>query len=344
MDAAFLTDLPGGRWREHRFESDALKGNALGDPHVRPLYVWTPPSYDGGAARYPVVYELQGFTGIAAGWFNVRTWERSWPAEIDVLCPEAIVVLLDAFTSIGGSQFVDSPAIGDYHTYLCDEVVPWVDLEYRTSGVRAIQGKSSGGYGAMVTPMLRPGLFHGVATHAGDALFDISYRRSFVEAARSLRDHYDGSFEGFIEDFRSRSGRELVMKKTDHALIEIWAMAAAYSAGEIPFETETGTVREDVFARWLAWDPVRMAAEERYAEGLRGLRAIWIDAGMSDEFFLDIGAHAFRRAVAAAGVDADRVQFELHEGGHFNTSWRYPLALAWLVERLNAPAPGAPSA
>ncbi len=324
-----------GRWQELSFESEALRGNPLGDPFVRPVYVWTPPSYDDGERRYPSVYELQGFTGMAPGWFNIRPFEQSFPEVVDALTPEAVVVLVDAFTAVGGSQFLDSPATGRYHTYFCDELVPWIDAQFRTLAAaehRGVQGKSSGGYGAMVNAMLRPDLFGGFATHAGDALFDSSYRRDFVEAARALRENYDGSYERFWEDFRS--GRPVFSKKTDMLLVEMWGMSAAYSGGELPFDLETGEVREEVWQRWLAWDPVLMARESRYAEALRGMRAIWIDAGKSDEFFLDLGAVEFRRAVAAAGVPDDVVRFELHEGSHFGTSWRYPLALSYLAERL----------
>jgi len=251
-----------GGWQAHSFESSALEGNPLGDPATRPLYVWTPQ----GDGPYPTVYVLQGFTGTAPAWFNVRAWESSFPQVVDELAPGAIVVLVDAFTAIGGSQFLDSTAIGDYHTYLCDEIVPWVEARLPSNGSRAVAGKSSGGFGAMVTAMLRPDLFAGFATHAGDALFEISYRREFVEAARALRDDYDGSFERFLTDFRSRRP---LSKKTDHVLINTWAMSAAYSAGELPFDVETAEVKEDVFARWLDWDPVRMAVTRRVLSRLR---------------------------------------------------------------------------
>jgi hypothetical protein len=324
-----------GRWQELSFESEALRTNPLGDPHLRPLYVWTPASYDAGEARYPSIYVLQGFTGMGPSWFNVRPFEQSFPEVVDSLGPEAIVVLVDAFTAIGGSQFLDSPAIGNYHTYFCDELVPWIDTQFRTlaeAAHRGVHGKSSGGYGAMVSAMLRPDLFGGFATHAGDSIFDSTYRREFVEAARALRDHYDGSYDRFWEDFRT--GRPPFSKKTDHILLNVWAMSAAYSGGELPFDPETGEVIDEVWQRWLAWDPVVMAREPAYAEALRGMRAIWIDAGRSDEFWLDLGASAFRREIEAAGVADDVVHFELHEGGHFGTSWRYPLSLAFLVERL----------
>jgi hypothetical protein len=83
-----------------------------------------------------------------------------------------------------------------------------------------------------------------------------------------------------------------------------------------------------------------MAAKPQYAEALRSLRAIWIDAGNRDEYYLDLGAAAFRRAVAAAGVPDDRVYFELFEAGHGAIEYRYPLALAWLSKRLVATAQG----
>jgi S-formylglutathione hydrolase FrmB len=316
-----------GRWRELSFESDALKGNPLGDPHERPVYVWTPD----GEGAWPVVFVLQGFTGTAPQWFNVRPWQRSIPEQIEERAPGAVVVLVDAFTSIGGSQFLDSPAIGNYHTYLCDDLVPWIDSQLPTSGVRALHGHSSGGYGAMVNAMLRPDLFAGFATHAGDALFENSYQREFAEVVRALRDSYSGSYKRFWEDFRSRTA---LAKKTDHNLINTYAMAAAYSGGELPFDVETGELRDEVWARWLEWDPVRMARLPRYGEALRGMRAIWIGAGKHDEFHLDLAATAFHREVMATGVNHAVVHYELHDGGHFDSAWTVLASFEWLVERL----------
>jgi S-formylglutathione hydrolase FrmB len=327
VDAARLT----GRWQELSFESQALQGNPLGDPATRPVYVWTPPSYDEGDRRYPCVFILQGFTGTAPAWFNIRPFQRSIPEQIDAAAPEGIVVLVDAFTAIGGSQYIDSPAIGNYHTYLCDDLVPWIDSTFRTDA-HALHGHSSGGYGAMVNAMLRPDLFAGFATHAGDALFEDGYQHEFAEVARALRDSYDGSYDRFWEDFRS--GRQPLSKKTDHVLLNAWAMAAAYSGGELPFDVETAELRDDVWAQWLAWDPVRMAREPRYAEALRAMRVIWIGAGRSDEFHLDLGAAAFHREVVAAGVDESVVHFQLHDGGHFDTAWTVLAALEHLVDRL----------
>ncbi|WP_379491610.1 hypothetical protein [Nonomuraea rubra] len=89
-----------------------------------------------------------------------------------------------------------------------------------------------------------------------------------------------------------------------------------------------------MWERWLARDPVVMAAEPRHAEALRSMRAIWVDAGDRDEYYLDFGAVAFHRALEAAGVPGERVHFELFEAGHGGIEYRYPLALAWLSHRL----------
>jgi S-formylglutathione hydrolase FrmB len=329
-----------GRWDRLSFESEALKGNPLGDPHIRPLYVYRPPAYeDGPDRRWPSVYVIQGLTGRAAMWFNVSAFEKNFAELVEELAPACVVVLVDAFTALGGSQFVDSPATGRYHTYLCDEIVPWVDANYRTLDARehrGIQGKSSGGYGAMITPMLRPDLFGGLATHAGDALFEVCYQPEFREAARALRDKYDGSYDRFWEDFRS--GRPPLAEKDDPVLLNTYCMAACYSANEdgtvdLPFELETGRLVPEVWERWLEWDPVRRVP--RHAQSLRELRAVWIDAGKSDEYFLDIGAVAFRNALAEIGQTD--VHFELFEGKHGHITYRYPLSLAYLAERL-APA------
>jgi hypothetical protein len=62
------------------------------------------------------------------------------------------------------------------------------------------------------------------------------------------------------------------------------------------------------------------------------LKAIYIDAGTRDEPYLDLGAEAFRGALAAVGVI--EVHFELFEAGHFGIEYRYPFGLQHLAQRL----------
>jgi len=330
-----------GRIDCHQLSSSALAGNVLGDPATRPLWVYVPPGYDVDQdRRYPCVYVLQGYTGQVTMWANRSAYRLPFTEAADELfagggAPPCIVVYVDAWTSYGGSQFVDSPGTGRYHSYLCDEVVPFVDSRYRTraeAAHRGIQGKSSGGFGAMITPMLRPDLFGGLATHAGDALYEYCYIPEFAKAVRALRD-YDGSIEKWWAEFQ---GRVAFTKEADETLLMILGVSACFSAEPdgtpvLPFEPRTGRLRDEVWERWLAWDPVRMVPD--HADALRGLRAIWIDGGKRDEWFLDLGAEAWRDALANVGVTD--VHFELFDGTHARIDYRYPISLAYLARRLS---------
>jgi hypothetical protein len=320
-------------------ESEALAGNPLGDPSRRPLYVYRPPGVEGQPGeQLPSVYVIQGFTGQLDAWLGRSVFEPTFIERLDAMfaageCPDAVIVLVDAWTSRGGSQFLNSTSTGPYQDYLCDEVVPFIDARYPTLAApehRGISGKSSGGYGAMVLSMLRPDVFGALASHAGDALFECCYQPDFPAVARQLRDDFDGSFDVFHErlaespnfDF-SRFGKPL----------ELYGYACAYSPdperpGEalLPFELETGRLNEPVWAQWLALDPVRMAPA--HAEALGGLRRIYLDAGRSDEWFLDLGAQAFAAELDKLGVDHT---LELFEGRHGGISYRYPGAVRELV-------------
>jgi hypothetical protein len=182
--------------------------------------------------------------------------------------------------------------------------------------------------------MLRPDLFGGFATHAGDALYEHCYIKEFATVARTLRDDYDGDYSKFWADFR---GRTPMSKPTDGVLVMIYGVAACFSADpdgtvRLPFEVATGRLVPEVWERWLAWDPVRMVP--RYADALRSQRAIWIDAGRSDDFYLDLGAEAFHRELTAIGITDHH--FELFDGTHAAIDHRYPIALAYLAQRLSS--------
>ena len=224
--------------------------------------------------------------------------------------------------------------------YLCDEVVPFVDDRYPTLGGRdhrGLAGKSSGGYGAMVVPMLRPDVFGALASHAGDALFECCYQRDFPEVTRKLRDDFDGSYEVFFE----RLAKEERFDWDRYGKpFEIYGYAVAYSPNPdrpgkalLPFDIATGRLVEDVWTRWLELDPVRMAPA--HADALRSMRRIYLDAGKSDEWFLDLGAQAFAAELDNLGVE---YTLDLFEGKHGGLTYRYPGAIRELVLALLPPS------
>jgi S-formylglutathione hydrolase FrmB len=322
-------------------ESEILAGNPLDDPIRRPLYVYVPPGAD-DAGEYASVYVIQGFTGQLDMWMNRMVFEPTVIERVDSLfaddsVPPAVVVFLDAWTSYGGSQFVNSSATGRYMDYLCEEIVPFVDEHYPTAPApqhRGLTGKSSGGYGAMVVPMLHPDVFGGLASHAGDALFEVCYLPEFRETARKLRDKFDGSFDVFWERLRAAEYVDFDLYGT---AMNDYAMAACYSPDEdnpgkviLPFEIDSGRLIESVWERWLSWDPVRMAPER--GDALASMKCIYLDAGRSDEFFLDLGAQAFSNELTAMDIDHTLVLFE---GTHGGLQYRYPHAISTLAAALS---------
>ena len=332
-----------GRMNEHTIDSTLLRDNPLGDPHERPLWVYTPPGYDEDHdRRYPVVYLLLGFGGTLPAWSNhPAPYRKPVPVLMDEVfakgeAPPMILAFVDAWTTYGGSQYVDSAGTGRYHSYLCDEVVPWVDAHYRTLPTRdhrGIAGKSSGGLGASITSMLRPDLFGAFASHSGDALSEAQYLPHFFWAARHLR-AYDADIFAWWQDFTSRVA---FTKEEDLRLLEILGVSACFSPDEdgtplLPFNPRTGALIPEIWARWLAWDPVRMAPD--HAEALRSLHAIWLDAGTRDEWFLDLGTQALHDALLAAGVAEEAIHLEFFDAGHHGIEYRHPLALTWLAHKL----------
>jgi enterochelin esterase-like enzyme len=331
-----------GSFDELAIESELLAANPLGDSARRPLYVYRSPGLTAGAtARGPAIYMLQGFAGQLDTWLARKSFEQTTIERIDALfaggeAGEAVVVFVDAWTSRGGSQFLNSSSTGRYMDYLCDEVVPFIDERYPTlpqAQHRGLVGGSSGGYGAMVVSMLRPDTFGALASIAGDALFECCYQRGFPAVARQLRDGFEGSYEVFF----SRLAEAERFEWSRFGLpLEMYGYACCYSPDParpghalLPFEVSTGRLVEDVWELWLERDPVRMAAN--HADALRGMRRIVLEAGNGDEYFLDLAAQAVAAELSELGVEHT---LELFEGAHGGMSWRYPGAIRELVVAL----------
>jgi hypothetical protein len=320
-------------------ESEFLADNPLDDPAVRPLYVYRPPGVEPDHPRpLPAIYVIQGYTGQLDMWARREPFEPTMFERLDAMfaaggCPDAIVAFVDAWTSYGGSQFLNSTATGRYQDYICDEVVAFVDERYPTAADRdrrGLTGKSSGGYGSMVVPMMRPDVFGALASHAGDSLFECCYLADFRQVARKLRDDFEGSYDVFFERLAEadRFDWDRLGKP-----IEVYGYAASYSPDPerpgkalLPFEIDTGRLIDDVWRQWLAVDPVRMAAE--HAEALRSMRRIYLDAGKGDEYYLDLGAQAFASELDKLGVEHS---LDLFDGKHGGLTYRYPGAIRELV-------------
>lgn len=331
-------------------ESRILADNALGDPHARSLYVYTPPSA-GEGERLPVVIMLPGFAGNHRSVLSYSPWKPNTLERLDAQiaageCPPAIVALPDCMTRWGGSQFVNSPAQGDYQRYLADEVVPFLDEHFPTIAAplgRTVVGRSSGGFGALRLAMDRPGLVGAVASHAGDVAFDVSMRPMLVSAAIGFeRAGGLAAFARSVTESDDHGGLRGPRGTNGFDALIVLAMAAAYSPNmeapfphvDLPIDVATGELVEEVWARWMAQDPLaRLERDTDAREAMRGLAMTYLDAGNRDEHGLHYGARLLRDAL----LDTDaKVIHEEFEAGHRGTSYRYERSLPALLGALAA--------
>ena len=314
-------------------ESEILKNNPLGDKYLRDVIVYLPPDYD-EAKSYPTVYCLSGFTGRGRMLLNDSAFAPNFAERMDKLIGEGkikpmIAVLPDCFTRYGGSQYLNSTATGDYEDYLSKEIVAFVDDNFRTikdSNSRAVMGKSSGGYGALIMAMRHADTFGLACSISGDAYFEHCYLPDIPKAFRAIK----GDPQKLVGKFWDEEAKK---GKDDFSGLNIIGMSACYSPNgadfDLPFDLQTGEIREDVWHRWLAHDPVRLV--EKSVENLKSLKFLMIDAGTRDEFFLDVGANILCERLKKHGIPHLREQFD---DGHFNISYRYNRVLELISQHI----------
>lgn len=319
-------------------KSRILAGAKFAEPLDRELLVYVPPSYDADKDRLPVVTMLPAFGASHRSALGYSPWKPNTFERLEALilageCPPAILVVPDVMTRWGGGQFVDSATSGRWQSFLAEELIPFVDNNFRTipeASGRGVVGRSSGGFGALRLAMDRPGLVSAVASHAGDASFEISMRPMLTGAAVAFR-------EG-IEAFAKRIDARGPKTPFDFDGLSVLACSAAYAPNgaatfphcDLPIRAD-GSLEAEAWQSWLAHDPARRIPES--AKAMAALSLVFIDAGEDDEHGLQFAAAKLRDALMA--VDAP-VEYEEHVGGHRGTSWRYEVSLPKIIRSLRS--------
>jgi hypothetical protein len=333
------SNLKKGEIAIHKYESKVLKNNRPKDPYVRDVVVYLPPDYSKSNSKgYPVVFSVVGFGGTGRSLLNIDPFGESIEQRMNRLISTGrsgpmILVLLDCFTRFGGNQYINSSATGRYEDYIIDEIVPFIDSQYNISS-RAVWGKSSGGYGSIVLGMRHPEVFSALADHSGDSAFEYCYMPDFPKALDAFAQA--GGPKNWLDDFWRKPNKHL---RADQPTLNTLAMAAHYSPNprskdglgvDLPFDLETGEFREDVWKRWLEWDPAKMV--DRYAENLRKLKLIYIDCGTRDEFNLQWGARIIHSKLSKLRI---KHHYEEFDDGHMNITYRYDVSLPMISKALS---------
>jgi hypothetical protein len=357
---------PAGRLVVLGHTSRILKGNPLGDPHARNIGVWLPPQYDENEKRrFPVLYDLVGFTGSGLSHTNWKPFGDNVPERAARLIREGrmgpvIIVFPDCFTALGGNQYVNSSAIGNYADYLTQEIIPFVDRQFRTLASREHRGcfgKSSGGYGAVIHGMKYAKYWGAIADHSGDAYFDFVYWCDWPNNLNVLAKHRVPRRTSGAYDARAASGRKGLARGLDDGRIKrflehVWrkekvsmaeghcimnlCMAATYDPDpkaplgfRVPFNLESGELIEARWREWLKHDPVNLVA--KYRNNLKRLRGIYIDCGWRDQYHIHYGSRLLSKRLAEAGI---RHRYEEFDDNHSDIDYRMDVSLPFLYRAL----------
>lgn len=332
---------PRGRLTHLDIASEALAGNLLGDPSTRRVAVYLPAEYEASDAQFPLLVDLAAFTNSGLKRPAWKAFGESLPQRLDRLIDEGrmgpvVLAMPDAFTKLGGNQYVDTPALGNWATYLTTEMLPALERTYRIlpgRRHRAVFGKSSGGYAALVHGMLYGEHWGAIACHSGDIGWEWGVRAGFPGLATRLGD-FDGDPVAFLHSVWSSD----TLRGSDFHHLMMLALAASYDPDpdapygiRLPIDPYTCEVDEVAWSRWLRHDPLEILERPGSAASLSALAGIYIDCGDQDEYHLQYGARRFVRRLAELGVEHSWHAFR---GTHRSTDYRLDASLPFLYERI----------
>ena len=156
QDFYAIKNIPHGNMSEVLFWSESTK-------QMRRAFVYTPPTYGKDKKKYPVLY-------LQHGWGEDETsWSRQGCAGIimDNLLAEGKCVPFIVVMTYGMTNEVRFGGLGDFtakdfETVLVDELVPFIDNNFRTIAKkesRAMAGLSMGGMETKTITLRRPEVF-----------------------------------------------------------------------------------------------------------------------------------------------------------------------------------------
>ncbi len=333
---------PKGTVVEFTIDSKAVADNLLGDPAIRRVAVYLPEGYEDSDEDYPLFVDLVGFTGSGLAHLNWRPFGDNVPQRLDRLVAEGkmgpvIAVFPDCFTSLGGNQYINSVAMGNWEDFLIDELIPEVERRFRVRkgrDHRAVFGKSSGGYGAIVHGLRRADAWGAVASHSGDMGFLMCYFGDFPKLLDTLAEH-DGDIAKLLDHYE----RKPKLTGDDLHMLMAMAMAATYDPDpaapkgiRLPVDIHTGELDPERWSNWLRHDPVELVEQAACQDNLRSLRGLYIDCGSKDQYGLVYGARQFVKALNEAGIAH---HYEEFDDDHTAVDYRQDVSFPYLYRAIS---------
>ena len=158
-----------GQLVEREVRSENIAHNKIGSDPIRKMVIYLPPGYDKSAknnSRYPVIYFLPQPTDSYRGLFDKEHAQQLFDRAIaSGVIGNFILVTVDMATPLGSSWYVNSPVTGNWEDFMIEELVPYIDANFRTlpsRDSRGIAGDFMGGYDALRFGMRHPDVFGSV--------------------------------------------------------------------------------------------------------------------------------------------------------------------------------------
>jgi enterochelin esterase-like enzyme len=320
-------------------DSAVLQDNLIGEPTERRVDVYVPADHDGRGL--PLLVDLVGFTGGGPSHTNWKNFGENLPERLDRLIatgamPPVVAALPDCYTKLGGNQYINSAAMGRWDDFLLQEMVPLVEREFSCGGAgrRGVFGKSSGGYGAMVHALLHPDFWSAAADHSGDKAFELLFAADWPKVLRALA-KTENSIRKWLEAFFAATA--VKVKDADvHVLMDL-AMCATYDPDpdafmgvRLPVTIDTCEIIPERWANFVKWDPLTLV--ETHGEGLKRLKALYLDCGDEDQYNLVYGARRMHKRLEALGVTH---VYEEFPDNHSSVDYRMDRSLPILAKALS---------
>jgi S-formylglutathione hydrolase len=286
----------------------SLEGNLLGETASPDVSIYLPPSYNTERnRRYPVVYLLHGYTGTDLGYFGATSGRQLHLIAERVYgaggAREMILVMPNAMNAFGGSMYSNSVTAGDWESYVAEDLVAYLDANYRTLASResrGLAGHSMGGYGTLRIGMKRPDVFSAIYALSSCCLNEGTVRPprgGGPSPAESIRT---------LEEARGNRAAQGTLARA-----AAWAPNPSNPPLFLDLPTKNGEVQPTVAVKWAANSPIAML--DQHVPNLKKLKAIALDIGLQDG--LISGNKLFVEGLSRFGI---RHTFETYEGDHGN--------------------------
>jgi S-formylglutathione hydrolase FrmB len=262
--------------------------------------------------RYPVIYEIPGFSGTH---FMAHAALARNATEVDGV--EILHVMLDPECRLGHHVFADSDNNGPCGRALVEELIPHIERTFRglgTPAARFVTGHSSGGWSSLWLQVAYPGFFGGCWSTAPDPVDFRDFQKvNLYEPGADLFTDAQGKPRPLARKgdkvliwYKPFSDMEVVMGRGGQ-LFSFEAVFSPKGPGGAPrplWDRATGKVDAGVAKSWERYD-IRLVLERNWktlGPKLRGKLHVYM--GSADNFYLEGATLLLKQSLARLGSDA----------------------------------------